>query len=35
MHFSEGREFAMHRAQNRRQVPLTRREHLYHVVEGH
>ena len=26
---------AMHRAQNMRKVPLTRRKHVDHVVEGH
>ena len=25
----------MHCAQNRRKVPLTRREHVNHVIEGH
>ena len=35
MHFSQAREFAMHRAQNKRKVPLTRREHVNHVTEGH
>ena len=35
MHFSQTREFAMHRAQNKRKVPLTCREHENHVTEGH
>ena len=35
MHFSQAREFAMHRAQNDRKVPLTRGEHVRHVIEGH
>ena len=25
----------MHRAQNNRKLPLTRREHVNHVTEGH
>ena len=35
MQFSQAREFAVHRAQTDRKVPLTRREHVNHVVEGH
>ena len=35
MHFSEAKEFAMHRAQNKRKVPPTRREHVNHVFAGH
>ena len=35
MHFSEAREFAMHRAQNKREVPIALREHVNHVIEGH
>ena len=34
MHFGQAREFAMHRAQIKK-VPLTRREHVNHVIEGH
>ena len=35
MHFSQARGFAVHRAQNKRKVTLTRREHVSHVTEGH
>ena len=35
MQFSQAKEFAIHRAQNNRKLPLTRREHVNHVVEGH
>ena len=35
MHFSQAEQFAMHRAQNNRKVPLTCREHVNHVIEGH
>ena len=36
MHFSQAERFAMHCAQkDDRKVPLTRREHVNHVVEGH
>ena len=32
MHFSQERGFAVHRAQNERQVPFTRIEHVNHVI---
>ena len=35
MQFSQAKEFAMHRAQHNRKLPLTRREHVNHVTEGH
>ena len=35
MHFSQAREFAMHRARNDRKVPLTRGEHVNHETESH
>ena len=35
MQFSQEERFAMHRTQNEEKVPLTRREHVNHVVEGH
>ena len=35
MKFSQAERFARHRTQNDRNVPLTRREHVNHVVEGH
>ena len=35
MHFSQARKFAMHRAQSDRKVPLTRGEHVNHVIKGH
>ena len=35
MHFNQAEQFAMHRAQNDRKVPLTRREHVNHAIEGH
>ena len=35
MQFSQVREFALHRAQNKRKLPLTCKEHVNHVVEGH
>ena len=35
MQFSQAREFAVHRAQNKRIVSLTRREHVNHETEGH
>ena len=35
MQFSQAERFAMHCAQKDEKVPLTRREHVNHVVEGH
>ena len=35
MHFSQADRFAMHRTQKDGKVPLTRREHVNHVTEGH
>ena len=35
MHFSQAKRFAKYRTQNDRKVPLTRREHLNHVVEDY
>ena len=35
MHFSQVERFAMHCAQKEGKVPLTRIEHVNHVVEGH
>ena len=35
MQFNQAEQFAVHRAQNKRKVTLTRREHVNHVVEGH
>ena len=35
MHFSQAERFAMHRAHKDRKVPLTRREHINQLVEGH
>ena len=34
MHFSKARRIAIYRIQNKRKVPLTRREHLSYVIEG-
>ena len=33
MQFRQTERFAMHRTQNERKVPLTRREHVNHVVK--
>ena len=35
MQFSQAEQFAVHRAQNKRKVLFTRREHVNHVTEGH
>ena len=35
MQFSQARIFSMHRTWNDRKVPLTCREHVNHVSEGH
>ena len=34
MQFSQAERFAMHRTQNDGKVPLTRRRHVNHVIEG-
>ena len=34
MHFSQARGSAVNRAQDKRKVPPTRREHVSHVIEG-
>ena len=35
MHFSQAERFAMYRTQNDGKVPLTHRQHVNHVIEGH
>ena len=35
MQFSQAERFAMYCTKDDRKVPLTRREHVNHVVEGH
>ena len=35
MHFSQVGRLAMYRTWIDEKVPLTHREHVYHVIEGH